>query len=195
MLEVGDYILSPRIAVERKSPSDLSESLKNGRLYKQCQAMSLNYTNPILLIEYPQRTSFQLSFSSMGNELDTARRLCLLLIHFPKLFIIWSSSPVASAEIFEDLQKEELDPNLGDAQACGVDSSNKVDASINQTAMEMLLSLPGVNFKNFHRIMRNVKNIRELSESSLGRCEELVGVESGRLLYEFFREKTSVTIN
>lgn len=35
-LEVGDYILTPDICVERKSISDLIGSLNNGRLYAQC---------------------------------------------------------------------------------------------------------------------------------------------------------------
>ena len=34
-LEVGDYILSPEICVERKSISDLIGSLNSGRLYNQ----------------------------------------------------------------------------------------------------------------------------------------------------------------
>ena len=42
-LEVGDYILSPDICVERKSISDLIGSLNNGRLYSQCVAMTRFY--------------------------------------------------------------------------------------------------------------------------------------------------------
>ena len=34
-IEVGDYILTPEICVERKSISDLIGSLQNGRLYNQ----------------------------------------------------------------------------------------------------------------------------------------------------------------
>lgn len=39
-LEVGDYILTPEICVERKSISDLIGSLGNGRLYNQATAMT-----------------------------------------------------------------------------------------------------------------------------------------------------------
>ena len=39
MLDVGDYILTPSIVVERKSLMDLIGSLRNGRLYTQLCSM------------------------------------------------------------------------------------------------------------------------------------------------------------
>lgn len=103
-LEIGDYILSPKIAVERKSPSDLSQSLKSGRLYKQCQALSNAYSKAILLIEFADVSSFILKFSSYDGELDVPSRLVLLCLHFPKIKLLWSSSPTESALLFDELQ-------------------------------------------------------------------------------------------
>lgn len=43
-LEVGDYIVTPEICVERKSVSDLIQSLNSGRLYNQMVfSLSLMY--------------------------------------------------------------------------------------------------------------------------------------------------------
>jgi DNA excision repair protein ERCC-4 len=60
-LEVADYVLTPTICVERKSINDLIESLSNGRLYNQCNAMSRSYKTPILLIEFDRNKPFQLN--------------------------------------------------------------------------------------------------------------------------------------
>ena len=60
-LEVGDYVLSPIHCVERKSINDLIESLSNGRLYNQCQAMQRAYKTPILLIEFDEKKPFLLN--------------------------------------------------------------------------------------------------------------------------------------
>lgn len=126
-LEVGDYVLSPEICVERKSIADLIGSFKSGRLYNQCQAMSAHYKYPILLIEFEKSRSFTLQSSSSIFErssskmnkgggggggagagtapnMDLQSKLTLLTLHFPKLGIIWSQSPQATAEIFEDLK-------------------------------------------------------------------------------------------
>lgn len=54
-LDVGDYILTPDICVERKSISDLVGSLNSGRLYKQAEAMTRHYKKPVLLIEHEQQ--------------------------------------------------------------------------------------------------------------------------------------------
>lgn len=63
-LEVGDYILTPDICVERKSISDLIGSLNNGRLYNQCVSMSRYYKRPVLLIEFDPTKPFTLQVKS-----------------------------------------------------------------------------------------------------------------------------------
>ena len=60
-LEVGDYVLTPSHCVERKSINDLIESLSNGRLYNQANAMCRSYKIPILLIEFGQNKPFLLN--------------------------------------------------------------------------------------------------------------------------------------
>lgn len=62
-LEVGDYILTQDICVERKSVSDLIGSLNNGRLYNQCVSMSRYYKRPVLLIEFDPARPFALQVS------------------------------------------------------------------------------------------------------------------------------------
>lgn len=57
-LEVGDYILSPLICVERKSIQDLFLSFTSGRLYHQVETMVRYYRIPVLLIEFSQDKSF-----------------------------------------------------------------------------------------------------------------------------------------
>ena len=59
-IEVGDYILTPDVCVERKSIVDLIGSLASGRLYQQCQAMCNSYRHPMLLIEFDEANGFSL---------------------------------------------------------------------------------------------------------------------------------------
>ena len=57
-VQVGDYILTPDICVERKSISDLIGSLNSGRLYTQCVSMTRNYKRAFLLIEFDANKAF-----------------------------------------------------------------------------------------------------------------------------------------
>lgn len=59
-IEVGDYIITPEVCVERKSVSDLIGSLMSGRLYSQALSMERHYKRPILLIEFDQDKPFSL---------------------------------------------------------------------------------------------------------------------------------------
>jgi DNA excision repair protein ERCC-4 len=50
-LQVGDYIVSPETAVERKTVRDLIRSIYDGRLFVQCSELIKHYQKPLLLIQ------------------------------------------------------------------------------------------------------------------------------------------------
>ncbi|HIE53416.1 MAG TPA: hypothetical protein EYP85_16820 [Armatimonadetes bacterium] len=50
-LEVGDYLLSERVGVERKSVFDLVDSLKGKRIFHQIQDLRENFARPLLIVE------------------------------------------------------------------------------------------------------------------------------------------------
>src|SRR3989454_8470893 len=50
-LSVGDYVLSPEVAVERKSIPDLISSVYDSRIFIQASRIASAYAKPYLLIE------------------------------------------------------------------------------------------------------------------------------------------------
>ncbi len=50
-IAVGDYIISDRVGIERKTVSDFENSLMNGRMFEQLARLKEAYERPILLIE------------------------------------------------------------------------------------------------------------------------------------------------
>src|ERR671914_1359958 len=50
-LKVGDYIVSPDTAIERKTIQDLLNSIYDGRLYVQCSQLNEHYTKPVIVVE------------------------------------------------------------------------------------------------------------------------------------------------
>ncbi|MHB8584470.1 MAG: DEAD/DEAH box helicase [Thermoplasmatota archaeon] len=50
-LDIADYVLSDRVAVERKTTADFEASLMDGRLFTQVRALKESYLAPILLLE------------------------------------------------------------------------------------------------------------------------------------------------
>jgi Fanconi anemia group M protein len=50
-LSVGDYIISKRVGIERKSSQDFIDSIKDGRLFKELKQLIENYERAILIME------------------------------------------------------------------------------------------------------------------------------------------------
>ncbi|KAK0467113.1 uncharacterized protein EV420DRAFT_666448 [Desarmillaria tabescens] len=209
-LTVGDYILTPEICVERKSLADLVSSFNSGRLYTQCELMSVHYKNPVLLIEFEEDKAFSLEIvSDMKSYAKTNARfaskkkasgnvtehdysspsiqskIALLVLTFPRVRIIWSSSPYATAEIFKDLKVDRTEPDPAKAIAIGAEEDPDAGAGINAAAEELLRSLPGITAKNVKYVMSKVRNVRELCEMDLKQVQDILGVAPGKACYQF----------
>jgi len=50
-LKLGDYVLSDRVVVERKSPADFAASIMDGRLFQQARSLKDGVSLPILIVE------------------------------------------------------------------------------------------------------------------------------------------------
>ncbi|MBI5060969.1 MAG: Hef nuclease, partial [Candidatus Aenigmarchaeota archaeon] len=50
-LKVGDYLLSKRVVVERKTADDFLQSLVDGRLFRQLEELKNQFEKPLLLLE------------------------------------------------------------------------------------------------------------------------------------------------
>ncbi|XP_062593307.1 DNA repair endonuclease XPF-like [Saccostrea cucullata] len=179
-LEVGDYILTPDICVERKSVSDLIGSLNNGRLYNQCVSMCRYYQKPVLLIEFDANKSFSLQVkqSSEVSIQDVSSRLALLTLHFPKLRILWCQTPYATAELFEELKVGKPQPDAETALAVGSsDEGLQWSDKYSHGPQDFLLKMPGVNIKNYRLIMNKVESLSSLCDCSQEQLTEVMGSE------------------
>lgn len=199
-LEVGDYILSPLICVERKSIQDLFGSFASGRLYHQVEMMVRYYRNPVLLIEFSQDKSFSFqSASEIGDDVtpnNIISKLSLLVLHFPRLRIVWSRSLHATAEIFASLKTNQDEPDEAKAMRVGIPTEEGIveddvrAENYNTSAVEFLRRLPGVTDSNYRAIMDGCKSLAELALLPLERLAELIGSQkAARTLREFLDAK------
>ncbi|KIK34919.1 hypothetical protein CY34DRAFT_17380 [Suillus luteus UH-Slu-Lm8-n1] len=199
-LTIGDYILTPDIHA--------SLSLKSRR-YMQCELMLVHYKHPVLLNEFEEKKMFSLETVAKSAKLyakptnkysakkstgptDSDRappsvqsKLVLLILHFPRVRIIWSSSPYGTTDIFNDLKANafELDPNR--AIAIGAEEDPEAGAGIDAAAEELLRCLPGVAAKNVKYVMSKVGSVRELYELDRQGEQGILGVEPGNACYDF----------
>ncbi|KAF4583025.1 MUS38-like protein [Ophiocordyceps camponoti-floridani] len=199
MLTVGDYILTPDMCVERKSISDLISSLRDGRLYAQAESMFQHYRHPLLLIEFDQGRAFTLEpfgdlsggpVATAANASDVQSKLVLLTLAFPRLRILWSSSPVQTADMFSALKAHEHEPDPMAAVRAGLDDDdgggNLDRPFFNRQPREMLAAVPGVTQVNVQGLVMGAENVREVANMEVGRLAEILGQGAARSVYGFF---------
>jgi DNA excision repair protein ERCC-4 len=154
----------------------------------------------MLLIEFDQNKSFTLepfadlsgslnSVSATNASSDLQSKLVLLTLAFPKLRIIWSSSPYQTAEIFESLKTQEAEPDPIAAVRIGLEGGQKAeDQSFNREPQDMLRIVPGVTGKNIKNLVVEMGSLKEVANASVGELEPAVGKEAGRQIHRFFNK-------
>lgn len=116
---------------------------------------------------------------------DIQNKIVLLTLAFPRLRIIWSSSPYATADVFADFKSSNREPDPAFAMSIGTEGQGDGDEAVNQLAEEMLRALPGVSQMNYRTIMNHVGSVREFCDLGLKEMQSLMGDEPGKACHTF----------
>lgn len=199
-IEIGDYVISDDVVIERKTLWDLIGSFSSGRLYKQCQNMTQHYETAILLIEfqYPnqpfalQNTSDippHISISSLNSKIT------LLAIHFPKLHIFWSKNYAQTVLFIKRLRsKPQLllgGPSMERIERSEVHTErHDEDTMRDLTARFFLEQLPGVKSGNIHDIVKEGQTLAHMMRTwGLKEWKRHVGAANARKILELVKRR------
>lgn len=128
--------------------------------------------------------------------------LVILTLAFPRLKVIWSSSPSQTAEIFAELKKNSAEPDPLRAVQIGLNmdiaaSSHPGDVmaaagiehrTFNQLPQDMLRAVPGVTPAVLERLILETNNIHEIANMDVEDLDPLIGRETARKIVRFFRK-------
>jgi ERCC4-type nuclease len=192
-LITGDYVLSPCVAVERKSLRDLCQSLASGRIAAQLRALEGRYQYPILLIEFSRTEPFRLRHDTVWRGSDDASGVASKLVRacalHPRLIVLWARSPDHAAELVAQLKVtvavENADP-ADPALTTAADATHHLNV---QTAKDMLLRLPGVHGGNAQRLMDAARSLAGLIALSEAEMKAALGNVDGAALHSFLHSR------
>ena len=140
-LEIGDYLLSERVVIERKSFGDFASSIKDLRLFKQAKELT-KFEKPILLIE---------GFEYMGNlsESSLLGALSSLILDY-NISTIWTKNKRESANfIFLTAKREQFKNKRNE-----VIRIRKKSLSLEEEQKYLVAGLPYVNSVLAERLLR-----------------------------------------
>lgn len=130
------------------------------------------------------------------SNVDIVQKLQLLTIYFPRLRLVWSPSPYATAQLFEELKVNRAEPDPLEAAAHGSDDATsggggpadieQIVDKVNPTLHDFLLKLPGITSKNVGLVLRKVTDMKALLALSEPELTEILAGHSGnaKLLWQ-----------
>ncbi len=165
-LEVGDYILSDRVCVERKTSADFLSSIFDQRIFKQMENLKNSYEKPVLVIEghdlYSQR-----------NVHPNAVRGALASIAIDySIPILWTETPEETAALLYWIARRE---QVEEERALSIRVQKKVPGLKEQQEF-LVAGLPGVNTKLARRLLEKFKTPEKVFRASEEKLKKVEGI-------------------
>ncbi|MBI5001161.1 MAG: DEAD/DEAH box helicase [Euryarchaeota archaeon] len=164
-LEVGDYVISSRVAVERKEVKDFLASLLDQRLFGQVTAMKRAYQRPILIVE--------------GEGLFTLRNISEQAIYGALASIasdfgvpvLFSKDALETAKYIQALFKREQggDPRIPLRPGKG-------RTALHEQQQFVVEGLPGISATLAQRLLGHFGSVRAIMNASIEELCDVKGV-------------------
>ena len=165
-LPVGDYLVSDRIAIERKSDNDFVNSIIDGRLFQQAGELIKNFSRPVVIVEGND-------FSSRKVHPNAIRGALISLATDYGIPILFTKDYVETAELITAIAKREA--KSGKLARLRGEKKPTTDKEYQQYIVE---SLPGVGPELARKLLsrfRTVENVFTAGEKELKLVENLGG--------------------
>ena len=165
-LDVGDFVLSERVVVERKTSNDFSASIIDGRLFSQAISLKNSYEKPLFLIE--------------GKTLYTHRNIrpqaimgavSSLIIDY-EIPIVWTRTAGETALLLFSIARRE---QVGEKRPLRVRSEKK-PPSLCEVQQYIVAGLPFVETTLAKRLLKAFGTIEEVFSASERDLQNVDGI-------------------
>ncbi|MEM3712536.1 MAG: ERCC4 domain-containing protein [Thermoproteota archaeon] len=181
-LDIGDYVLSERICVERKTVNDFASSIIDSRLFQQAKFMADSYEIPILLIEGKD------IYAPLSNIRQSSIKGALAaVITGYRMVLLWSRDPKESAELLYAIASREQKELKKRLQVRG----EKKPESIADQQVFLLSGLPLIERSTAIKLLKYFKTplrVFTASEQELQQVEGIGDVKARRVREILTRE-------
>ena len=163
-LEVGDYVLSERVCVERKTTRDFAISMMDGRLFEQASALK-GYERPVLLLEGEELYCTNVLPQAIAGALAS------LVVDFG-LSILWSKNASETAQLLFAMARKEQFDNKSMPRVRG----EKKPASIPEQQVYLVAGLPGIERTMAKKLLEHFKSPERVFSASEKELQEVDGI-------------------
>ncbi len=156
-LDTGDFMLSPRCAVEFKTVPDFVDSIIDGRLLSQVMQLKKNYDRPIIVVEGEEDI-----FSQRKIHPNAIRGMISTITVNFGIPILYTKNWKDTAAQLAITAKREQEKGLQDAP-----SRNKKPLSVKEKQEYLVSSLPGVGQKLSKPLLEKFGSIKNIINADI----------------------------
>jgi len=167
MLEVGDYIISPNSAIERKRKQDFLKSLYSGRLFDQAHRLSQAYEHSILIVE--GKLSY---FTERITKPQVFWGTLTTLTFQYGLNVFFTTETQQTADLINALIKHR---SFGRPKGPFVQKKPKA-INLEKSQLTLVSNLPGVGLKLADRVLKQFGTVRKVFCASVAEFSLVKGV-------------------
>jgi len=144
LLEVGDYVVSSEVAIERKTALDFAKSIVDGRLFEQAGSLKRAYARPVVLIE--GRIDDVVEEVRVHRGAILGAQIYLVRLGIP---IIYTLDPMESAKAIYLMAKQEQEAGRG----IKIARAKKRFDDVRDMQILFLSSLPGIGRRRAEKLL------------------------------------------
>lgn len=165
-LEVGDFILSERVGVERKTVQDFLQSLTDGRLLEQAKNLAETFERPLLILEgeglYTER-------GIHPNAIRGALACITVDYHIP---VISTDDEKETAKIIASIVGREQEEEEGEIPV----RSERKALTLTELQRFIVEGLPGVSAVLAKRLLEHFASVESVMRASEEKLKEVHGI-------------------
>lgn len=164
-LKVGDFLVSERVVIERKTGKDFANSIIDKRMFQQAQELKENFENPLIVIEGNHGTHRNIHPNAIRGA------LCSLAVDFEVPIIYTEDTGDTAALIYQMAKREQLKKNKG-VRLRG----KKTPKTLKGQQVHMVQSLPGIGPNLAHELLKKFRTIKEIANADKQKLTSVEGV-------------------
>jgi len=181
-LKVGDYIISDRVCIERKTCTDFIGSILNQRLFRQMGELTDNFDTPVMIIEGTPSNLF-----CNGIHPNAVRGVLSSISVDHRIPMIWTQNPKeTAAQIYRMAHREQIGKTTG----ISVRGAKKPEST--ERLQEFIVAgLPSINSKLSSRLLErfgSVKNVFSATHEELMEIDK-IGDKKAKQILDILNKK------
>jgi len=161
-LEVGDYLCSDRLCIEKKTADDFINSIIDGRLFKQLEELKDNFEKPVIIVEGN-------NFRETMNENAVKSALASIILDYEIPIIMTKNEEDTAKTIYWFSKREQIESE----RPVGIKGKKK-PKDIKKLQEYIISGFPGISTKISKRVLEKFKTIKNFGNATE---EELVKID------------------